>query len=113
MARQTTKKRLRARRPPAKRPRVPEALVERALRETLGNCSAAAGVLAESGYRISRQAVWARLEASDRLKEAVAEADAQIRADALSGMGRLIRDGNGPMVRWYLDRKAKDLGFGR
>jgi hypothetical protein len=89
---------------------VPIAKVEEALCASLGNCAKAAELLTKQGWPITRTAVWDRLRRSERLQHAVAEVETEMRQYALMGIGKLIRAGHGPTIRWYAERKIEGFG---
>ena len=63
--------------------------------------------------KISRTTVWRRAKEEPWIGEAIKE-QLQVCIDiALMGVRKHLDDQNPKMIMWYLDRKGKDLGFGK
>jgi len=81
--------------------------IEAALRQADGQPSRAARVLG-----MSRQAIHERIRNSIYLQQVTHEIQEETLDNAESALVQAIRAGDGPMIRWYLDRKGKHRGYG-
>jgi len=63
--------------------------------------------------KIHRQTVWRRSKEEPWIAEAIADQNRVCIDLALVGIRSHIEKKNAKVCMWYLDRKAKDLGFGK
>ena len=62
---------------------------------------------------IHRVTVWRTAKAEPWITEAIEEQQKVCLDLAMMQLRKHIEDGNPKVIMWYLDRKGKDLGFGR
>jgi hypothetical protein len=79
-----------------------------ALRNNAGNFTDTAKELG-----ITRQGVSARVHKNPRLQDEMRNIDEMLKDAAENVVRYQIKQNDGPMARWLLDRKGSDRGYGR
>jgi hypothetical protein len=89
------------------RPTLTDDRVLEAMQQMAGVREAAAQMLG-----VSRVTLWRYINANPQIHEAIREIDESTKDLAEAKVIELIKAADGQTVRWYLDRKAKDRGYG-
>ena len=84
------------------------AQIEAALRKADGRPAAAARIIG-----VSRQAMHERVSRTPHLQECITEIEEILLDTAESVILKAVRAGHMPTVRWYMDRRGRERGYGR
>jgi hypothetical protein len=68
--------------------------------------------LAAADLGVTRQTVHGRVQASEELQAFVREVEAEVLDAAEGVIMTSIEKGDGPMARWFLERKGRERGYG-
>ena len=82
--------------------------IEAALRNNDGQPSLAARELG-----VSRQAIHERIKRSPALQTVVTDIDSELLEIGKGQIAKAMRAGDMPTVRWFMERKGRDLGYGK